>query len=80
MTPYASVTRLTKQEVVELTYLSKRHYLWGGHLKRGELLNDPHMIRWRDLGLIEAVGTTGYRITPVGLRAINSMEEEVTIE
>jgi len=70
MTPYASATRLTEQEKVELAYLAQKNYLWGGHLKRGEPLNDPHMIRWRDLGLIEAVDTIGYRITDAGRRAI----------
>lgn len=65
---------LTNQEVSELRYLDKSSRpLWGGHLDRGEPLSDPHMKRWLELGLIEAVdwsGLRGYVLTTKGTSAI----------
>ena len=40
--------------------------VWGGHLERGEPLNDAAMIGWLDRGWIEQVEDKGYRITDSG--------------
>ena len=58
------LVKLTAQEDMELRYLARSTQpLWGGHLQRGEPVTDPDMKRWIDLGLIEPVGTKGYRVT-----------------
>lgn len=61
---------LTKLERWMLEDLGRSEQpLWGGHLKRGEPVNDPDMRRWIENGLIEAVGTEGYRLTDAGRAA-----------
>ena len=62
---------LTEREKWSLRYLGKANRpLWGGHLKRGEVLSDPDMPRWIEQGFIEAVGTEGYVLTDAGRQAI----------
>lgn len=62
----AKLAHLTNSEDDQLRYLARSSEpLWGGHLKRGEPITDQQMQRWLDLGLIEAVGSEGYRATPL---------------
>lgn len=63
--------KMTAREIVELKWLAGRYSaVWGGHLQRGQPLNDPQMKRWLELGLIEQVGIEGYRISAAGRAAI----------
>lgn len=61
---------LSTMELLQLRYLARHQPLWGGHLQRGERLNDPDMVRWIERGWIEPDGTIGYRLTEDGQRAI----------
>lgn len=63
--------KLTVRECAELRWLSWQHTpVWGAHLQRGEPLKNNQMLRWLELGLIEAIGMRGYRITPAGRAAL----------
>lgn len=50
--------------------------LWGGHLERGELISDPNMQRWIELGYIVAVGRVGYVITEKGRHAVTTHDAD----
>lgn len=61
-------------DLLSLSYLAQSdNLLWGGHLQRGEPISDPDMRRWVDDGIIEAVGTEGYRITEAGRRMLSPL-------
>jgi hypothetical protein len=69
--------KLTRLDVQELAFLAKqRSLIWGGHLQRGQPLNDQHMVSWLANGLIERVGNEGYRITPAGRAALEQSKEK----
>lgn len=69
---------LSKREKQELQYLGEsRTPLWGGHLVRGEPLQDPDLIRWVALEIVKPVyneGYMGYILTDRGRRLINDLE------
>lgn len=75
MTTYASAMMLSKRERTELTYLLNHPLSWGGHLQRGQRLNDPMMIRWLDAGLIEAVDKKGYCVTAACRKILDSVPD-----
>lgn len=57
------------ERIAELQWLSRQHLpMWGGHLERGEPINDRTLLAWVNAGLIEAVDKpcVGYVLTEKG--------------
>lgn len=62
---------LTKLERLELSWLSRQsHPVWGGHLARGEPVEQTGLARFVRMGVIEEASQFGYRITAKGRAAI----------
>ena len=55
----------------ELLYLARENKpVWGGHLKRGEPLNDDGLKRALADGIIKQIGLEGYVITVKGRKML----------
>lgn len=71
---------MTDKDRLHLRYIAASGCpVWGGHIDRGEPITDhPEMARWLANGWMERGDTTwlkGYRITAVGLRALQQTPE-----
>lgn len=57
---------LSERAKSELRWLASQHRpVWGGHLERGQSLDDSDLKDWLSLGLVEQSGM-GYIITKAG--------------
>lgn len=67
---------LTAKDRLVLAWLGEHPYSWGAHVKRGDPITDPDMVRWVNFGLIEyhapwtPTGNGGYTLTDKGRAAL----------